>query len=45
MRPDMHAQIDGLPLHVHEHEGESESKPWAEAPLTDDAAESVLEMA
>ncbi len=43
MRPGVHAQIDGLPLHVYEQDGESELKPCAEALLTEDAAERILE--
>jgi len=43
MRPGVHAQIDGLPLHVYEHDGESELKPCAEALLTEDAADRILE--
>jgi type VI secretion system protein ImpC len=43
MRPGVHAQIEGLPLHVYEQDGESELKPCAEALLTDEAAERILE--
>lgn len=43
MRPGLHAQIDGLPLHVYEHDGESELKPCAEALLTEEAAAHVLD--
>jgi len=43
MRPGMHSQIDGLPLHVYEHDGESELKPCAEALLTEEAIERILE--
>ena len=43
MRPGVHAQIDGLPLHVYERDGESELKPCGEALLTEDAAEWILE--
>lgn len=43
MRPGTHAQIDGLPLHVYEQDGESGLKPCAEAVLTNDAADRILE--
>jgi type VI secretion system protein ImpC len=43
MRSGVHAQIEGLPLHVYEQDGESELKPCAEALLTEDAAERILE--
>jgi type VI secretion system protein ImpC len=43
MRPGVTSEIDGLPLHVYEQNGESELKPCAEALLTEDAAESILE--
>ncbi len=43
MRPGAVAAIDGLPLHVYERDGESELKPCAEALLTEDAAERILE--
>jgi type VI secretion system protein ImpC len=43
MRPGVHAQIDGLSLHVCEQDGESALKPCAEALLTEDAAARVLE--
>jgi type VI secretion system protein ImpC len=43
LRPGMHAQIDGLPLHVFERGGEAEAKPCAEALLTETAAERILE--
>ena len=43
MRPGTHSQIDGLPLHLYENDGESELKPCAEALLTEEAAERVME--
>lgn len=43
IRPGAHNQIDGLPLHVYEHDGESELTPFAEALLTDEAAEQIME--
>jgi type VI secretion system protein ImpC len=43
MRPGALAVIDGLPLHVYERDGESELKPCAEALLTEDAADQILE--
>ena len=43
MRPGTHAQIGGLPLHVYEQDGESALKPCAEALLTDEAVERILE--
>ena len=43
MRPGMQAEIDGLPLHVYQQDGESELKPCAEALLTEEAAERILE--
>jgi len=45
IRPGTHSEIDGLPLHVYKHGGESELKPCAEALLTEDAAEKILESA
>jgi type VI secretion system protein ImpC len=38
-----HRQIEGLPLHVYEQDGESELKPCAEALLTEEAAENILD--
>lgn len=43
MRPGAISDIDGLPLHAYERDGESELKPCAEALLTDDAVERILE--
>jgi type VI secretion system protein ImpC len=43
MRPGVVASIDGLPLHVYQHDGEQELKPCAEALLTEDAAEHILD--
>jgi type VI secretion system protein ImpC len=43
MRPGAVAAIDGLPLHVHERDGERELKPCAEALLTEDATEQILD--
>ncbi len=43
MRPDTHSEITGLPLHVYKHDGENELKPCAEALLTEEAAERILE--
>ena len=43
MRPGMRSEIDGLPLHVYEEDGGSELKPCAEALMTQDAAERILE--
>ena len=43
MRPGTHSQIDGLPLHVYEQNGESELKPCAEALLTEEAAQRILD--
>lgn len=43
MRPGTISEIERLPLHVYEHDGESELKPCAEALLTEDAAEQMLE--
>jgi len=43
MRPGMISEIDRLPLHVYERDGEQELKPCAEALLTEDAAEQILE--
>ena len=37
------SEIDGLPLHVYEYKGESGLKPCAEALLTEDSAERILE--
>jgi len=43
MRPGSVSGIDDLPLHVYEHNGESELKPCAEALLTDEAIEQIME--
>ncbi|MDE3136158.1 MAG: type VI secretion system contractile sheath large subunit, partial [Acidobacteriota bacterium] len=43
MRPGAVSAIDGLPLHVYERDGERRLKPCAEALLTEDAAERILE--
>ena len=43
MRPGMHSQIDGLPLHLYQREGESELKPCAEALLTEEGAERIMD--
>jgi type VI secretion system protein ImpC len=43
MRPGSHSEIDGLPLHVYKHNGDSDLKPCAEALLTDEAVERILE--
>jgi type VI secretion system protein ImpC len=43
MRPGVVAAVEGLPLHVYEREGERELKPCAEALLTEDAAERIME--
>jgi type VI secretion system protein ImpC len=43
LRPGVVAAIDGLPLHVYERDGESELKPCAEALLTEEAAERIME--
>lgn len=43
VRPGVISDIDGLPLHVYERDGEPELKPCAEALLTEDAAERILE--
>jgi type VI secretion system protein ImpC len=43
MRPGAVAAIDGLPLHACQRDGERELKPCAEALLTEDAAERILE--
>jgi type VI secretion system protein ImpC len=43
MRPGTHSQIDGLPLHVYEQDGVSELKPCAEALLTEEAVERILD--
>ncbi|MBZ5583444.1 MAG: type VI secretion system contractile sheath large subunit, partial [Acidobacteriia bacterium] len=44
MRPGMANEIDGLPLHVFRNEdGEADLKPCAEALLTEDAAELLLD--
>jgi type VI secretion system protein ImpC len=43
MRPGIISEIERLPLHVYDHDGESELKPCAEALLTEDAAEQMLE--
>jgi type VI secretion system protein ImpC len=43
MRSGLISEIDGLPLHIYEQNGESELKPCAEALMTNDAAERMLE--
>lgn len=43
LRPGAVGAIDGLPLHAYERDGESELKPCAEALLTEDAAERIME--
>jgi type VI secretion system protein ImpC len=43
MRPATVTEIEKLPLHVYLRDGGSESKPCAEALLTEDAAERILE--
>jgi len=43
MRPGSISEIDGLPLHVYEQGGESELKPCAEALMTENAANRMLE--
>jgi type VI secretion system protein ImpC len=43
MGPSLISEIDGLPLHVYEYNGESGLKPCAEALLTEDSAERILE--
>jgi len=37
------AVLDRLPVHVYRHDGDSEVKPCAEAAMTDDAAERIME--
>ncbi|MGH9795183.1 MAG: type VI secretion system contractile sheath domain-containing protein [Candidatus Acidiferrales bacterium] len=44
MRPGMHQDVDGLPLHVFKRDGESVAKPCAEALLTEPAIERMLEL-
>lgn len=44
MRPGMHQDIDGLPLHVFKPDGESVATPCAEALLTEPAIERMLEL-
>jgi type VI secretion system protein ImpC len=43
MRPGVLSEIDRLPLHAYEQNGESELQPCAEALLTDEAVERILE--
>jgi type VI secretion system protein ImpC len=43
MRPGIHSEVDGLPLHLYKQDGESAVKPCAEALLTEEAAEQILE--
>jgi type VI secretion system protein ImpC len=43
MRPGVLSEIDRLPLHAYEQSGESELQPCAEALLTDEAIERILE--
>lgn len=43
MRPGQVRDIDGLPLHIYREDGESRLKPCAEALLTEQAAEDILE--
>lgn len=44
MRPGMHQDVDGLPLHVFKRDGESMAKPCAEALLTEPAIQRMLEL-
>jgi type VI secretion system protein ImpC len=44
MRPGMHQEVDGLPLHVFKRDGESVAKPCAEALLTEPAVERMLDL-
>lgn len=44
MRPGMHQEVDGLPLHVYKRDGESVAKPCAEALLTEPAVERMLDL-
>lgn len=44
MRPGMHQEADGLPLHVYKRDGESVAKPCAEALLTEPAVERMLDL-
>lgn len=43
MRPGSHNEIDRLPLHTYKHNGETELQPCAEALLTEEAAQKILE--
>jgi type VI secretion system protein ImpC len=43
MRPGEISEISGLPAHVHRADGESHLKPCAEALLSEDAAEAILD--
>jgi len=43
LHPGVIAELDGLPLHVYEQDGEAVLKPCAEALLTENAAEHILE--
>jgi type VI secretion system protein ImpC len=43
MGPRLISEVDGLPLHAYEYDGESGLKPCAEALLTEDSAERILE--
>ncbi|MGH9860178.1 MAG: type VI secretion system contractile sheath domain-containing protein, partial [Candidatus Acidiferrales bacterium] len=44
MRPGMHQDVEGLPLHVFKRDRESVAKPCAEALLTEPAIERMLEL-
>lgn len=44
LRPGMHQEVDGLPLHVYKRDGESVAKPCAEALLTEPAVERMLDL-
>jgi len=43
LHPGERAELDRLPVHVYRHDGDSAVKPCAEVPMTDDAAERIME--
>jgi type VI secretion system protein ImpC len=44
LRPGQRAEVDRLPAHIYQHEGASELKPCAEALMTVDTADQIMEL-
>ena len=43
LRPGQRSELDRLPVHIYQHDGDSEVKPCAEALMTVDTAERIME--